>query len=68
MLHPDLAKKILNTLLEAEEKENPLTLEEALARWGQGSTWESLVDGGHVERLPEAVTVTGTGKQWLDEH
>ena len=68
MLFPNIAADILETLMEAEEKKKPITLAEALRRWGQASTWEDLVDGGYIYRRQEAVTVTEYGKKWRMAH
>lgn len=65
MMFPDIAKGILRELLGAEEARKPITLAAALKKWGNGSTWEDLVDGGYVYRTPEAVTVTPIGKKYL---
>lgn len=64
-LHPDIAKKILAELIEAEENGRPLTLDQALEKWGKGSTWEDLVDERFVLRYPDKVTVTDQGRQWF---
>ncbi|MFC1609026.1 hypothetical protein ACFL2R_02055 [Patescibacteria group bacterium] len=63
----DIGKGILITLIAAEKGGNPIKLDDALNRWGSGSTWEGLVDNGYVQRYPEAVTATDRGKEWLKE-
>lgn len=65
-IHPNIAKEILKTLIDAETGGKPLTLKEALEKWGNGSTWEDLVDSGYIQRFPEAVTVTLRGLDWYN--
>jgi hypothetical protein len=64
-LFPEIAKTILSKLDTAQKAGKPITLAAAMAKWGNGSTWEDLVDQGFVCRLPEAVTVTQSGLKWL---
>lgn len=68
MLLPEIAKNILSTLIKEEKGGKPLTLNQALERWGNGSAWEDLVDCGYVSRTTGAVTVSDQGRKWLKEH
>ncbi|MBL7045346.1 MAG: hypothetical protein ISR98_01990 [Parcubacteria group bacterium] len=67
-INPKIAESILKALKNAEEDSNPITLADALNRWGSGSTWEDLVDGFYIERYPKAVTLTKKGLEWLEEN
>ena len=58
-------KNILILLITAEKSGKPIALQKALAIWGDGSAWESLVDSGYIYRHRDAVTVTETGKSWI---
>jgi hypothetical protein len=61
---PDVARKILKGLAEAEQKGNPMSLPEAKRMWN-GSTWDDLVGYRLISRMPDAVRVTERGFQWL---
>ncbi len=68
MFTPSSAKRnILVALITAEESGTPVKLDSALKKWGNGSAWESVADCGYVNRYPEAVTVTASGKEWLEK-
>jgi len=69
MLFPQVAREILDILIEAENEGRPITLEYADRRWGDWSTWEELINGGYIERWSnKGVLVTEGGRAWLKEH
>jgi hypothetical protein len=67
MLFPNYARNILGKLIKAETNGSPISLQSALTEWGNGSTWEDLVDGGYVLRSREmGVTVTILGREYYN--
>lgn len=67
VVHPEVKKNILVKLIAAEKSGEPITLDQALSLWGNGSTWENLAATCCINRNPKAVTVTGIGKEWLNK-
>ena len=45
----------------------PLTLKQALSKWGNDPLWHKLVSDGYIQYYPHAVTVTSIAKKWLKE-
>ena len=64
---PGIAKDILQVILEAQDAGKPIALRDALKRWGNGSTWEDLVDGGYIYRREDGgVFATQLGRSWYE--
>jgi hypothetical protein len=45
----------------------PLTLKEALFRWGNDPVWHKLVADGCIQCYSHAVTVSNSADKWLNE-
>jgi hypothetical protein len=68
MFNRQIAKAILQALLQAQENGGPLPLAEALKRWCNCPTWFELVDKDHVEHANGSACITPSGRVWYAEN
>jgi|GEM_PF-3676230 hypothetical protein len=60
---PEVENSILEAILTASFRKKPIPLNEAVRRWGGGSSWEDLIDSGRISR-EDTVRVTNLGLEW----